>query len=105
MEKSGKIFSLRHALRALRHVLKIKRGDIAHSKAVIPDRYRERYLALLDSGKGWIESKKCSNQSIDESVVWQQESAARNLLRRRYDVTGVINKMLYFVILSHYSIP
>jgi hypothetical protein len=38
--------------------LKIKKGNIAPCKATIPDRYRERYLALLDSGKGQIEPKK-----------------------------------------------
>ncbi len=63
--------------------MKIKNGDIALCKATIPDRYCERYLALLDSGKGWIESKKRSNQSIDESVALQQESAVGNLLKKR----------------------
>ncbi len=75
-------FSPRHASRALRHVLKIKKGDIAPCKATIPDRYCKRYLALLDSGKGWIESKRRLNQSIDESVVPQQESAVGNLLKK-----------------------
>ena len=78
-----RFFSPRHALRALRHVLKIKKGNIAPCKATIPDRYCERYLALLDSGKGWIKSKKRSNQSIDESVASQQESAVGNLLKKR----------------------
>jgi hypothetical protein len=78
----GKIFSPRHASRALRHVLKIKKSNIALCKATIPDRYRERYLALLDSGKGWIESKKRSKKSIDESVALQQESAVGNLLKK-----------------------
>jgi hypothetical protein len=63
--------------------LKIKKGDIALCKAAIPNRYRERYLALLDSGKGRIESKKHSNQSIDESVALQQKSAVGNLLKKR----------------------
>jgi hypothetical protein len=40
-------------------------------------------LALLDSGKGRIKSKKRSNQSIDESVESQQESAVGNLLKKR----------------------
>jgi hypothetical protein len=62
--------------------LKIKKGNIAPCKATIPDRYCERYLALLDSGKGWIKSKKRSNQSIDESVASQQESAVGNLLKK-----------------------
>jgi hypothetical protein len=79
----GKIFLPRHAPRALRHVLKIKKGNIAPCKATIPDRYCERYLELLDSGKGWIESKKHLNQSIDESVASQQESAVGNLLKKR----------------------
>ncbi len=79
----GKISSPKHESRALRHVLKIKKGDIAPCKATVPDRYRKRYLALLDSGKGRIEPKKHSNQSIDESVALQQESAVGNLLKKR----------------------
>jgi hypothetical protein len=79
----GKIFSPRHASRALQHVLKINKGNIAPCKATIPDRYCKRYLALLDSGKRQIESKKHLNQSIDESVAPQQESAVGNLLKNR----------------------
>ncbi len=82
-EWCGKIFSPRHTSRAPRHVLKIKKGNIALWKATIPNRYRERYLALLDSSKGRIESKKRSNQSIDESVALQQESTVGNLLKKR----------------------
>ena len=38
----------RHATRALRHVLKLKGGDIAICKAVISARYQDRYQALYD---------------------------------------------------------
>jgi hypothetical protein len=79
----GMIFSPGHASRALQYVLKIKKGNIAPCKATIPDRYCKRYLALLDSGKGRIKSKKRSNQSIDESVALQQESAVGNLLKKQ----------------------
>ncbi len=45
----GKIFAPRHASRALRHVLKINRGNIAVCKAAILDKFQKRYRALYDS--------------------------------------------------------
>ncbi len=63
--------------------MKIKKGNIALCKALIPNRYCERDLALLQFGKGWLESKKCSAQSIDESVASAQESSVGNLLKKR----------------------
>ena len=77
----GKIFAPMHASRAFRHVLKIKKGYIALCKALIPDRYCEKYLALLQFGKGRLESKKRSAQSIDKSVALAQESSVGNLLK------------------------
>ena len=44
----GLSFKPRHATRAMRHVLKLKGGDIAICKAVISARYRDRYQALND---------------------------------------------------------
>jgi hypothetical protein len=79
----GKIFSPRHASRALRHVLKIKKADIAVCKAAIPDRYLARYQALYDSGKGRIDSKKRLSKSIGESVSSLQESAVGTLMKKR----------------------
>jgi hypothetical protein len=79
----GKIFSPRHASRALRHVLKIKKADIAVCKAAIPDRYLARYQALYDSGKGQINLKKRSSKSIGESVSLLQESAVGTLMKKR----------------------
>ena len=67
----GEFFSPRHVSRVLQHVLKIKKSNIALCKAVIPNRYCKRYMALLDSGKELFESKKRSNQSIDVPVALQ----------------------------------
>jgi hypothetical protein len=79
----GKIFAPRHALRALRHVLKIKRGDIAVCKAAILDKFQKRYQALYDSSRGRMDSKKRLSKYIYESVALQQESAVGNLLQKR----------------------
>jgi hypothetical protein len=79
----GKIFSPRHASRALCHVLKIKKADIAVCKAAIPDRYLARYQGLYDSGKRWIDSKKRSSESIGESVSSLQESAVGTMMKKR----------------------
>ncbi len=79
----GKIFSPRHASRALQHVLKIKKADIAVCKAAIPDRYLARYQALYDSGKGRINSKKPLSKSTGESVASLQESAVGTLMKKR----------------------
>jgi hypothetical protein len=38
---------------------------------------------LYDSGRGWIDSKKCSSNRMYESVALQQESAVGNLLKKR----------------------
>jgi hypothetical protein len=48
----GKICAPRHASRALWHVLKIKRGDIAVCKVSVLDKFQTRYQALYDSGRG-----------------------------------------------------
>ncbi len=77
------IFSPRHALRALQHVLKNKRGDLAVCKAAILDKFQKRYRALCDSGRGQIDSKKRLSKCIYESVALQQESAVGNLLKKR----------------------
>jgi hypothetical protein len=78
----GKIFAPRHASRALQHVLKIKKGNIAVCKAAFPDRFQKRYQALYDSGKGRMDSKKRSSKCIYESMALQQESAVGNLLQK-----------------------
>ena len=77
-----KIFAPRHALRALRHVLKIKGGDIAVCKAAILDKFLKRYQALYDSGRRRIKSKKRLSNCMYESVALQQESAVGNLLKK-----------------------
>ncbi len=78
----GKIFAPRHASRALRHVLKIKGGNIAVCKAAILDQFPKRYQKLYDSGRGQIDSKKRSSDRMYESVALQQEAAVGNLLKK-----------------------
>ncbi len=63
-------------------MLKIKGGNIAVCKAAILDKFLKRYQALYDSGRGWIDSKKCLSDCIYESMVLQQESAVGNLLKK-----------------------
>ena len=48
----GLSFKPRHATRAMRHVLKLKGGDIAICKAGISVSYRDRYQALYDRQVG-----------------------------------------------------
>jgi hypothetical protein len=76
-------FVPRHASRALRHLLKIKKGDIAICNAFIPPRYLARYKALYESGQVRMVLKKRASQSIEESVALQQDVAVGNLLKKR----------------------
>ncbi len=46
MQVLQSVFATKHASRALRHVLKIRKSDIMICKAAIPERYRKRYLDL-----------------------------------------------------------
>jgi hypothetical protein len=79
----GKLFVPRHASRALRHLLKIKKGDIAVCKATIPGSHFARYKSLYDSGKGRIKSKKRASQFIEDSVASLQDVAVGTLLKKR----------------------
>jgi len=62
----------RQATRAMRHVLKMKGGDIAICKAVISARYRDRYQAFYDRQFPRVDSKRlcdraaggCSSESL-----------------------------------------
>ncbi len=97
----GKIFAPRHALRALQHGLKIKRGNIAVCKAAILDKFQKRYQALFDSGRGRIDSKKRSSKCIYESMALQQESAIGNLLKKCGVVVMVQSYPLHLKVLFH----
>ena len=55
--------------RAMRHVLKLKGGDIAICKAVISARYRDRYQALYDRQYARIDSKRKLDKMISDSVT------------------------------------
>ena len=79
----GKFYSPRHATRALKHLLKIKKGDIATCKAIIPPEYLARYQQLHGHNGDRIESsKRCSDQ-IDLTVASVQDSAVNTLLQKR----------------------
>ena len=64
----GKFFTPLHATRALKHVLKIKKGGIIACKALIPPRYLARYQALSGYHSDRIESGKQTTHKIDLSV-------------------------------------
>ncbi len=78
-----KFFAPWHESRALQHVLKIKKGNIAVCKAVILDKFQKRYQALYDSSRERMDSKKHLSKCSYESVALQQESSVGNLLQKR----------------------
>ena len=79
----GKFFTPPHATRALKHVLKIKKGGIIACKALIPPRYIARYTALSGYHSDRIESGKQTMHQIDFTVESTQISAASSLLQKR----------------------
>ena len=87
----GVSFKPRHATRAMRHVLKMKGGDIAICKAVISARYRDRYQALYDRQFARVDTKRKSDEMIRDSVTEQQEAAVQSLLdtRKQPGVSGL----------------
>ena len=64
----GKFFTPLHSTRALKHVLKIKKGGIIACKALIPPRYLALYTALHGYHSDRIESGKQTTHKIDLSV-------------------------------------
>jgi hypothetical protein len=88
----GLLFKPRHAIRAMRHVLNLKGGDIAICKAVITARYRDQYQALLyDSQCMRVDSKRKLDEIIRDCVTEQQEAAVQSLLdtRKQPGVSGL----------------
>ena len=79
----GKTFAPNHALRALKHVLKIKKRNIAICRATIPDRFCARYVALFNAGQVRLEIKKRSNEHCEESMALLHNSAIENLLQKK----------------------
>jgi len=85
----SKIFAPKHASRALRHVLKIRKNDVAICKAAIPEIYHKRYSDLYNANMGRQTAKKRSSGSVEESVAIQQNGAVGNLLRKRGNLSAV----------------
>ena len=56
----GKFFTPLHATRALKHVLKIKKGGIIDCKALIPPRYLAQYTALSGYHSNAVCPRRCS---------------------------------------------
>ncbi len=71
----GKTFSPRHHSWAIRHVLKIKLGDIAICTSSIPKDYKDRYCALYTRSTEQMTSKKHSNTQIDDAMAIKQTLA------------------------------
>ena len=85
----GVFFSPWHATRALKHVLKIKKGGIGVCKAVIPPQYLARYTLLNGHNYNRIESNKRTIHQIDVSVESTQQSAVSSLLQKRGHAGGL----------------
>jgi len=85
----GKSFAPRHASRAFKHVLKMKKTNIAICKATISERFHARYMALLDANQVRLETKKRSNEYCEESMVPLQNSAVENLLQKKHGAVVV----------------
>jgi hypothetical protein len=75
-----KMFLPRHHSRAIRHVLKIKLGDIAICTSSIPKEYEDRYRALYARSTERMASKKRSHTQIDSAMAIKQTLAVANLL-------------------------
>jgi hypothetical protein len=85
----SKMFAPKHASRALCHVLKIQKNDIAVCKAAIPEIYHKRYSDLYKALMVRQTVKKRSSESAEESVAMQQNEAVGNLLRKRGQLGAV----------------
>ena len=86
----GKKFSPRHQSRAIRHVLKIKLGDIAICTVSIPKEYEDRYRALYGRSTERMQSKKRSHDEIDDALAFKQTTAIANLLGKHSVVSVVV---------------
>jgi hypothetical protein len=79
----GKKFSPRQQSRAIRHVLKIKLGDIAICTVSIPKEYGGRYRALYARSTERMQSKKRAHADIEDALAMKQTVAVVNLLGKR----------------------
>ena len=79
----GKKFLPRHQSRVIRHVLKIKLGDISICTVSIPKEYEDRYRALYVRSTMRIQSKKRVHANIDDALAMKQTIAIVNLLGKR----------------------
>ncbi len=93
----NKVFAHKHALHALRHVLKIQESDIMICTAAIPERYRKRYSDLYKANTERQEAKKRSSDSVEESVARHQNSAVGNLLWKCGNLGAVSVQQSLFV--------
>ncbi len=79
----GEMFLLRHHSRVIRHVLKVKLGDIAICTSSIPKQYEDRYPALYARSTEQIALKKRSHTQIDDAMAIKQTLAVANLIGKR----------------------
>jgi hypothetical protein len=79
----GKKFSPRHQSQAIRHVLKIKLGDIAICTVSIPKEYEDRYRTLYARSTEQMQSKKRVHADIEDALAMKQTVAVVNLLGKR----------------------
>ena len=79
----GKRFSPRHSTRALRHVLKIKKGNIAVCTAAISDQYRDQYKVLFNNFSDRSFARKRSHEEVHDVVAASQDASVETLLEKR----------------------
>jgi len=94
----GLSFKPRHATRAMRHVLKLKGGDIAICKAVISARNQDRYQASYDRQFTRVDSKRKSDEILRDSVTEQQEAAVQSLLDKCKQYVVSVNRLAVFLL-------
>jgi hypothetical protein len=78
-----RVFTPVHATRALTHVLKVKKSDIAPCTAKIQAPYLQRYQDLSVTLSERAAARKRSATDVESAVTEHQEAAVKNLLGRR----------------------
>ena len=89
----------------IRHVLKIKLGDIGICSSSIPTKYEDRCRTLYARSTEQMASKKRLHVEIDDALAIQQTLVVANLLGKRgIAVSGGVSSSLSKSILSLSSV-
>ena len=71
----NKVFSTLHATRVVCHILKIKGGNIATCRAIIPEEHQERYRKIRDTSMSNNSIRAKVKDAIEELIEGRQELA------------------------------